>query len=74
MQFYDGLSIIRFWNIVENTGSQTQVLDYISSFNYEGIDKEGSLPADKKLQIRIPHNGWQKEVNWKTYDLCDFGM
>ena len=45
MQFYDGLSIIRFWNIVENTGSQTQVLDYISSFNYEGIDKEGSLPA-----------------------------
>jgi len=58
MQFYDGLSIIRFWNIVENTGSQTQVLDYISSFNYEGIDKEGSLPADKKLQIRIPHNGW----------------
>ena len=47
MQFYDGLSIIRFWNIVENTGSQTQVLDYISSFNYEGIDKEGSLPADK---------------------------
>ena len=35
----------------------------ISSFNYEGIDKEGSLPADKKLQIRIPHNGWQKEVN-----------
>ena len=42
MQFYDGLSIIRFWNIVENTGSQTQVLDYISSFNYEGIDKEGS--------------------------------
>ena len=51
MQFYDGLSIIRFWNIVENTGSQTQVLDYISSFNYEGIDKEGSLPADKSCKF-----------------------
>ncbi len=46
----------------------------LSSFNYEGIDKEGTLPADKKLKICIPHNGWQKEVNWKTYDLCDFDM
>lgn len=74
LQFYDGLQIVRFWNEVENQGSESQVLDYISSFNYEGIDKEGTLPADKKLSIRIPHNGWQKEVNWKTYDLCDFGM
>ena len=29
MQFYDGLSIIRFWNVVENQGNESQVLDYI---------------------------------------------
>lgn len=74
LQFYDGLSVVRMWNTVMNRGTQMQTLDYISSFNYEGIDKEGDLPADQKLRIWIPHNSWQKEVNWKVYHLSDFGM
>lgn len=73
-QFYDGLSLIRCWHEVRNEGEQIQTLEYISNFNYEGIEKEGILPRDEKLKLWIPHNSWQRELNWKCHTLAELGM
>ncbi len=74
MQFYDGVSVVRCWNDVENRGKKQQTLEYISSFNYSGIEKEGILPRDEKMSVRIPHNSWQREMNWHTYTLAQLGL
>ena len=74
MQFYDGDPIVRMWQTVRNEGTEEQTLEYLSSFNYEGIEKEGLLSRDEKMKILIPHNSWQREMNWKTYTLPELGM
>ncbi|MBO5209702.1 MAG: alpha-galactosidase [Lachnospiraceae bacterium] len=74
VQFYDGISMIRCYQIVRNEGKATQTLEYISSFNYMGIEKEGLLPRDTKMQLLIPHNSWQRELNWKKYSLAQLGL
>lgn len=74
LQFYDGISVVRSWTEVENTGSLPRGLEYVSSFSLAGIEKEGLKPFDKKLLLRIPHNGWQKELHWNSYTLKDLGL
>ncbi|HWT27679.1 MAG TPA: alpha-galactosidase, partial [Mobilitalea sp.] len=69
LQFYDGISVVRFYNEVMNEGNDTQTLEYISSFHYTGIEKEGLLPRDEKMLLKIPHNSWQREMDWQTYTL-----
>ncbi|MCM1497688.1 MAG: alpha-galactosidase [Clostridium sp.] len=74
IQFYDGLKIARFQNIVENCSDEVQTLEYLSSFAYTGIDKEGDGSSDAKMVLYIPHNGWQKEMSWKKYRFPDLGL
>ena len=73
-QFYENIPIIRIWHRVENRGRGKQTLEYISNFHYEGIEKEGNLPRDEKMKLWIPHNSWQRELNWKCYTLPELGM
>ena len=74
MQFYTGLSVVRFWNEVVNKGKEEQTLEYISSFNYLGVEKEGLLPKDEKMCLYIPHHSWQREMNWKRYTFPELGL
>lgn len=74
VQFYDGLAIVRMWQVIRNEGTETQTVEYISGFNYEGIEKEGLAPRDAKMRVWIPHNSWQRELNWKCYTLPELGM
>jgi alpha-galactosidase len=74
IQFYDGISMIRSWSEVVNKGSEIQTLEYISSFNYTGVEKEGILMRDEKMSLKIPHNAWQREMNWQTYTLEQLGI
>lgn len=74
IQFYNNLPVVRMWNEVMNCGEEMQILDYISSFNYEGIEKEGALGRDQKMSVWVPHNSWQREMNWKKYTLPELGM
>ena len=66
MQFFDGIAVIRSWTEVTNNGKEAQGLEYVSSFALNGIDKEGMQEFDEKMELSIPHNGWQKELCWKT--------
>ena len=74
VQFYDGTSMVRCHQVVKNEGTATQTIEYISSFNYQGIEKEGLLPRDEKMKVCIPHHGWQRELNWKEYTLEMLGV
>jgi alpha-galactosidase len=74
MQFYGSLPVIRWENTVTNKGTEVQTLEYVSSFFYQGIEKEGSAPTDDKMRLSVPHNSWMKELNWKQYSFPDLGL
>lgn len=73
-QFYRGTSTVRMQNQVINEGTQTQTLEYISSFFYLGIEKEGKTSSDDKMQLTFAHNGWQKELSFHTYSFPSLGL
>lgn len=74
IQFYDGIQAVRSWTEVTNAGGAPRGLEYVSSFALTGIEKEGMRPFDDRLELRIPHNGWQKELHWNAYKLSDLGL
>ena len=73
-QFYNGISVARCWTVVTNKGSEEQNLEYVSSFNINGIEKEGLLPQDKKMKLSVCHNSWQRELQWTDYTLPQLGV
>lgn len=73
-QFYTGVSICRTWTTVRNLGSRNYTLEYVSSFNLNGIEKEGLQPQDKKLKVSVCHNSWQREMQWRSYTLPELGL
>lgn len=74
MQFYNGTPVVRMYNRVLNEGEEIQTLEYVSSFCYTGIEKEGKSNSDAKMRVRIPYNGWQKEMSIKEYTFGDLGL
>lgn len=74
MQFYDGISVARCWTEVINEGKTSQGLEYVSSFALNGVDKEGMQGFEDKMELYIPHNGWQKELCWKKYTFKELGL
>ena len=74
MQFYKGTSIVRMYNKIVNDGDSVQTLEYISSFCYTGIEKEGMTNSDAKMRVRIPYNGWQKEMSIREYSFSEVGL
>ncbi len=73
-QFFDGISIVRCFSTVENKGTETQGLEYISSFNLNGIEKEGLRSADDKIRLSVPHNSWMREFQWQSLTLEQMGL
>lgn len=74
MQFYEGISVIRSWTEVINAGKESRGLEYVSSFALNGIEKEGIHDYDDKMKLYIPHNSWQRELDWNVYSFKDLGM
>ena len=74
IQFYDGISMVRSWTELRNEGTEDLGIEYVSSFALTGIEKEGLMNSDEKLEILVPHNAWQKELIWNRYSLDDLGM
>lgn len=74
LQFYRGLPVVRIWHKAENQGKNAQTLEYLGNFYYEGLEKEGDLPRDEKMQVWIPHNSWQRELNWKRHTFAELGL
>lgn len=73
-QFFDAIAVVRCWCEVENTGTEVQTLEYVSTFNLNGVEKEGILTPDEKIRIGVVHNAWQKELQVREYSLPEVGM
>lgn len=73
-QFYDGISVVRSWTTLVNNGNEPLGIEYVSSFALTGIEKEGIKNQDEKMRVRIPHNSWQRELQWQEYTLPQLGI
>ena len=74
LQFYTGTSTVRMYNEVTNVGDHDQTLEYISSFYYLGVEKEGEGSSDDKMKLTFAHHGWQKEMSFHTYTFPELGI
>lgn len=74
MQFYGETRMVRCWNVVTNIGVQEQTLEYVSSFCYFGLEKEGAASSDDKMFLSFVRNGWQKELSWRTQSFPELGF
>ena len=73
-QFFDGIAVVRCWCEVSNMGKETQTIQYVSTFNLNGVEKEGLLSRDEKIRIGVVHNSWQRELLLQEYTLPEVGL
>ncbi|MGO4545191.1 glycoside hydrolase family 36 protein [Paenibacillus sp. 2TAB23] len=73
-QFYDGVQTVRCWTVLKNEGTADAEVEYVSSFALTGLDKEGKVDRDDKMRLHVAHNGWQSELQWRSYKLPELGM
>lgn len=74
MQFYDGVRIVRCWVELIHEGAEPVGVEYVSSFALTGFGKESDGPRDEAYLLHIPHNGWQSELQWRSYLLPELGL
>jgi alpha-galactosidase len=73
-QFFNEITIVRSWTEIVHKGKEPVGIEYVSSFAYTGVDKEGLLNREEKIRLHIPHNTWYGEAQWKKYSLPDLGF
>ncbi|MGM9653318.1 MAG: alpha-galactosidase [Eubacteriales bacterium] len=71
-RLYSGIAALRSWCEIRNIADEPLGLEYVSSFSYYGLD-DGTLPPEEQLYIHLPHNAWERELNWKRYTLSALG-
>ena len=74
MQFYDGVCVVRSWTELENKGAEDRTIEFVTSFNLVGIDKEGERDWPDKTRVGIAHNTWQSECQWREYTPQELGL
>lgn len=72
-RLYNGIPALRSWSSVKNVGDAPVGLEYLSSFAYAGFDG-GVTPVEDAVRVLLPHNAWEREVQWSAHDLYDLGM
>ncbi|RED58486.1 glycoside hydrolase family 36 protein [Cohnella lupini] len=73
-RFYDGLPLAKCWTEIRNEGTEALPVEYVSSFVYNGVSKEGDKPWDEKMRLHIPRNSWCGEVQWQAHSLPEWGL
>ena len=74
MQFYKGLQIVSVDTTIKNDGDEDLGIDYVTSFFYGGLCKNGSKRYYDKAKFMIPQNSWSNEAQWKELDTIDVGL
>lgn len=75
LRFYDGVKMARVWTVLTNTSEEAIGIEYVTSFFYDGISKNGAEKYFDKTQIYVPHNSWSNEAQWHDYDVArDLGL
>lgn len=74
MQFFNGIPIFRVETELRNDGDTSLGLEYVSSFFYGGISKNGEGKYYDKTDVFVPYNSWSNEAQWKKDDIQDLGL
>lgn len=74
MQLYKNISIARVYSTISNVGNEDIGIEYVSSFVYDGISKNGEKDYFDKTDIFVPYNSWSNEAQWQKYDAADIGL
>jgi alpha-galactosidase len=73
-QFLKNLPACRIWTLVENTGTEVMVLEFVSSLAIFGLSHGGSRPWQDKMLLHVADNSWCAECQWRSGKLQDFGL
>lgn len=74
LQFIKDTNVLETWTELENRGMEARGITYVSSFALTGLTKSASLDWDKAARLKIPHNTWYGEFQWKDYTLPELGL
>lgn len=74
LQFIKDTNVLETWTELENRGLEARGITYVSSFALTGLTKSASLDWDKAARLKIPHNTWYGEFQWKDYTLPELGL
>lgn len=74
MQFYKGISVARVQTEIRNDNYEKIGIEFISSFYYGGLSKNGAGRYFDKTDIYIPRNSWSNEAQWHKYDVEELGL
>lgn len=74
MQLFNGIAIARTWTTLKNTGSEDIGVQYVTSFYYDGLCKNGEKHCLDKMDVLVPTSNWNSEVQWHTHDIIDLGL
>lgn len=73
-QFYNGLNTFTCHGEIYNAGEAAQGLEAFTSFSLHGFELSGCRTYDDRYRLHLVHNGWQKELSWKSYRFPELGL
>lgn len=71
--FFGGIGALRAETEVENISDKGFPLQYVSSFALTGLGLGADVRDAAGYRVRLPHNTWYGECQWKTYSLHQLG-
>ena len=74
MRFYEETAAVRVETTLRNDGTEAVGLEYVSSFYYGGLSKNGAGEYYEKTDLYVPYNSWASEAQWKKDDIRDLGL
>lgn len=74
LQFYKNTAMVRVWSTLKNTGNEPVGIDYVSSFYYGGVCKNGAQKYYDKTVAMVPRNSWANEAQWTRQDIRELGL
>jgi len=73
-QFFDGIPLVRSETVLENTGSASIPIEYVSSFALTGIGRDGTNTWNEQSRVHLPFNSWTAELQWQSFTLAELGL
>jgi len=74
LQFLGDLPAFRSWTTVENIGSETMLIEYVSTFALAGVSRGGLGSWDSEVRLHVPDNSWCGECQWRSGPPQSFGL
>lgn len=62
--FFEDAKVVRAYSVIRNISQEAVGLEYVSSFCLYGFTPE---------KIRLPHQGWCRELDWREYTPEELG-